>query len=70
MSVQKCRLNHKTTVIEVLNLIPDITVLFYRDFIEKEYVGIKQENPSLPILIRECSNVEPKIYARYGKTQA
>jgi len=44
-----------------------MSCFFFRDFIEKEYVGVKQENPSFPILIRECSNVEPKIYARYGK---
>ena len=28
---------------------------------------MKQANPTFPVLIRECSNVEPKIYARYGK---
>ncbi|XP_076811327.1 NADH dehydrogenase [ubiquinone] 1 alpha subcomplex subunit 2-like [Clavelina lepadiformis] len=38
-----------------------------RDFIENHYVTVKQENPTFPILIRECSGVEPKIYARYGK---
>lgn len=37
-----------------------------RQFIENNYVGIKQENPKFPILIRECSLVEPKIYARYA----
>ena len=36
-----------------------------RDFIEKYYVGLKQENPSFPFLIRECSGVEPKLYGRY-----
>lgn len=42
-------------------------IFFFRKFIENEYVGIKQKNPSFPILIRECSNVEPRIYARYGE---
>merc|ERR1712062_64711 len=36
-----------------------------RDFVEKHYVGIKQANPSFPILVRECSNVQPKLTARY-----
>ncbi|KAL5011672.1 hypothetical protein ScPMuIL_010223 [Solemya velum] len=36
-----------------------------RDFIEKHYVTIKTNNPKFPILIRECSNVQPKVYARY-----
>eukprot|EP01134_Creolimax_fragrantissima_P002212 CFRG2212T1 len=37
-----------------------------REFIEKEYVSIKKANPKFPILIRECSGVEPKVFARYG----
>ena len=36
-----------------------------RDFVENYYVGIKQNNPKFPILIRECSGVQPKVYARY-----
>ncbi|XP_011820458.1 PREDICTED: NADH dehydrogenase [ubiquinone] 1 alpha subcomplex subunit 2 isoform X1 [Mandrillus leucophaeus] len=38
-----------------------------RDFIEKRYVELKKANPDLPILIRECSDVQPKLWARYGK---
>ncbi|XP_023226880.1 NADH dehydrogenase [ubiquinone] 1 alpha subcomplex subunit 2-like [Centruroides sculpturatus] len=36
-----------------------------RNFIEKYYVPLKQSNPQFPILIRECSGVQPKVYARY-----
>ncbi|XP_015518082.1 NADH dehydrogenase [ubiquinone] 1 alpha subcomplex subunit 2 [Neodiprion lecontei] len=36
-----------------------------RDFIEQQYVKIKQSNPNFPILIRECSAIEPRLYARY-----
>ncbi|XP_018564315.1 NADH dehydrogenase [ubiquinone] 1 alpha subcomplex subunit 2 [Anoplophora glabripennis] len=36
-----------------------------RDFIEKYYVELKQNNPKFPILIRECSGVQPKLWARY-----
>ena len=38
-----------------------------RDFIEKRYVELKKVNPDLPILIRECSDVQPKLWARYGE---
>ena len=40
-----------------------------REFIEKHYVDIKQNNPNLPFLIRECKGVEPKLFGRaaYGK---
>lgn len=36
-----------------------------RDFIEKNYVTIKSSNPNSPILIRECSGVQPRLWARY-----
>jgi NADH dehydrogenase (ubiquinone) 1 alpha subcomplex subunit 2 len=36
-----------------------------RDFIETHYVGLKTSNPKFPILIRECSGVQPRLYARY-----
>ncbi|XP_061045681.1 NADH dehydrogenase [ubiquinone] 1 alpha subcomplex subunit 2 isoform X1 [Eubalaena glacialis] len=41
-----------------------------RDFIEKRYVELKKANPDLPILIRECSDVQPKLWARYDCTSA
>ncbi|XP_034943659.1 NADH dehydrogenase [ubiquinone] 1 alpha subcomplex subunit 2 [Chelonus insularis] len=36
-----------------------------RDFIEKQYVPLKTSNPKFPMLIRECSKIEPRLYARY-----
>ncbi|KAM8798762.1 NADH dehydrogenase [ubiquinone] 1 alpha subcomplex subunit 2 [Eudromia elegans] len=36
-----------------------------RDFIEQRYVALKAANPELPILIRECSEVQPALWARY-----
>lgn len=36
-----------------------------RKFIEQAYVDLKQTNPNVPILIREASNVQPKLWARY-----
>ncbi|XP_031837770.1 NADH dehydrogenase (ubiquinone) B8 subunit [Nomia melanderi] len=36
-----------------------------RDFIQKQYVPLKKTNPQFPILIRECSSIEPFLYARY-----
>ena len=44
-----------------------ISNLHFRDFIETHYVPLKQNNPRFPILIRECSGVQPKVFARYGK---
>ncbi|XP_076059249.1 NADH dehydrogenase (ubiquinone) B8 subunit [Oratosquilla oratoria] len=36
-----------------------------RDFIVKKYIGLKLANPKFPILIRECSSIQPKAWARY-----
>ncbi|XP_076667690.1 NADH dehydrogenase (ubiquinone) B8 subunit [Andrena cerasifolii] len=36
-----------------------------RDFIEQHYVPLKKSNPEFPVLIRECSLIEPFLYARY-----
>jgi len=36
-----------------------------RTFVEQNYVEVKRNNPDLPILIRECSGVQPRIIARY-----
>ena len=36
-----------------------------REFIKKNYVDIKKVNQNTPILIRECSNVAPKVWVRY-----
>lgn len=42
-----------------------------RMFIEKNYAGLKKLNATTPILVRECSDVQPKLWARYelGKEQ-
>ncbi|XP_051959697.1 NADH dehydrogenase [ubiquinone] 1 alpha subcomplex subunit 2 [Xyrauchen texanus] len=37
-----------------------------RDFIKQHYVTLKKANPEFPVLIRECSGVQPKLWARYG----
>ena len=36
-----------------------------RQFIEKNYVNLKKLNQNTPILVRESSNVQPKLWARY-----
>ena len=38
-----------------------------RKFIEQHYVELKQQHPKFPILIRECSGVEPQLYGRFGE---
>ncbi|CAD6999354.1 NADH dehydrogenase [ubiquinone] 1 alpha subcomplex subunit 2 [Ceratitis capitata] len=37
-----------------------------REFVEKFYPNLKKENPDLPILIRECSGIQPRLWARYA----
>ncbi|XP_018607793.1 NADH dehydrogenase [ubiquinone] 1 alpha subcomplex subunit 2 [Scleropages formosus] len=36
-----------------------------REFVEQHYVTLKKSNPQVPILIRECSGVQPTLWARY-----
>ncbi|KDO56958.1 hypothetical protein CISIN_1g041692mg, partial [Citrus sinensis] len=36
-----------------------------RSFVERNYKELKTLNPKLPILIRECSGIEPQLWARY-----
>ncbi|XP_055715976.1 NADH dehydrogenase [ubiquinone] 1 alpha subcomplex subunit 2 [Phlebotomus papatasi] len=40
-----------------------------REFVQNHYTKLKQENPKLPILIRECSGVQPRLWARYDLGQ-
>ena len=40
-----------------------------REFMEKHYVPLKMANPKFPILVRECSGISPKVWARYGYGQ-
>jgi len=37
-----------------------------REFVEKHYVPLKTENKNVPILVRECSGIQPKLWARFG----
>ncbi|KAJ8254727.1 hypothetical protein GJAV_G00196490 [Gymnothorax javanicus] len=43
-----------------------------REFVENHYVALKKANPDFPILIRECSGVQPKLWGRYefGREQS
>ncbi|KAH8251155.1 hypothetical protein KR032_000266 [Drosophila birchii] len=36
-----------------------------REYVQKFYPNLKKQNPDLPILVRECSGVQPRLYARY-----
>ncbi|KAI9316754.1 thioredoxin-like protein [Dichotomocladium elegans] len=38
-----------------------------REFISKNYTAIKAANPQLPILIREASGAEARVFARFDK---
>lgn len=39
---------------------------FCRDFVLSQYQHLKKANPKFPILIRECSGAEARLFARYG----
>ncbi|XP_007900150.1 NADH dehydrogenase [ubiquinone] 1 alpha subcomplex subunit 2 [Callorhinchus milii] len=43
-----------------------------REFVEQHYVTLKKANLEFPILIRECAEVQPKLWARYdfGREQS
>lgn len=47
----------------------DYTIDFHllSEFIQSHYVKLKQDNPKLPILIRECSGVQPRLWTRFGE---
>ncbi|GLU12147.1 hypothetical protein SLE2022_288520 [Rubroshorea leprosula] len=36
-----------------------------RAFVERNYKDLKTLNPKFPILVRECSGIEPQLWARY-----
>ncbi|KAH7316585.1 thioredoxin-like protein [Stachybotrys elegans] len=36
-----------------------------RTFLNRAYPIMKKNNPNIPIMIREASGTQPKIYARY-----
>uniref|UniRef100_A0A3B3DAU6 NADH dehydrogenase [ubiquinone] 1 alpha subcomplex subunit 2 n=1 Tax=Oryzias melastigma TaxID=30732 RepID=A0A3B3DAU6_ORYME len=46
--------------------------LCFRDFVEQHYVSLKKANPDFPFLIRECSGVPARLWARYdlGREQS
>ncbi|KAL9926803.1 NADH dehydrogenase (ubiquinone) B8 subunit [Glossina fuscipes fuscipes] len=37
-----------------------------REYVQRYYPSLKKDNPDLPILIRECSGIQPRLWARYG----
>lgn len=36
-----------------------------RSFLSRAYPSMKKSNPYTPILVREASGIEPRVYARY-----
>lgn len=36
-----------------------------RAFVENNFKDLKTLNPKFPILVRECSGIEPQLWARY-----
>jgi hypothetical protein len=48
---------------------PPIRAHTNRSFLLRTYPTMKKHNPHTPILIREASNTQPKVWARYGAFQ-
>jgi NADH dehydrogenase (ubiquinone) 1 alpha subcomplex subunit 2 len=44
----------------------NLQLTVYRNFLTKSYPTMKKHNPHTPIMLREASGIEPKVYARYG----
>jgi len=36
----------------------------------RSYPAMKKANPSIPIMIREASNTQPTVYARFGASHS
>lgn len=47
-----------------------IGLMCSRAFLKRAYPTMKKNNPSVPILIREALDVEPRVFARYGTSHA
>ncbi|XP_076843061.1 NADH dehydrogenase [ubiquinone] 1 alpha subcomplex subunit 2 [Brachyhypopomus gauderio] len=37
-----------------------------REFVNQHYVTLKTANPDFPVLVRECSGAQPRLWARYA----
>mmetsp|Transcript_2165 Transcript_2165/g.2264 ORF Transcript_2165/g.2264 Transcript_2165/m.2264 type:complete len:103 (-) Transcript_2165:198-506(-) len=36
-----------------------------RDFVAKNYLKVKEQNPTFPFIVRECEDADPNVIARY-----
>lgn len=37
-----------------------------RDFVAKNYLKVKEQNPAFPFIVRECEDADPTVMARYS----
>ena len=37
----------------------------FRQYVQNNYLDIKKQNPEFPFIVRECTNAQPTIMARY-----
>ncbi|XP_036320622.1 NADH dehydrogenase [ubiquinone] 1 alpha subcomplex subunit 2 [Rhagoletis pomonella] len=69
MRVSICRLNQVSPKLRELRIHlcqTDEASFGAREFVEKFYPSLKKNNPDLPILIRECSGIQPRLWARFA----
>ncbi|TQS36750.1 hypothetical protein Golomagni_02787 [Golovinomyces magnicellulatus] len=41
-----------------------------RSFLTRAYPKMKQDNPQIPIMIREAAGTQPRVFARYDLSDA
>ncbi len=59
---------HSCNCLDRFCLTVPLTLSLYRSFVQANYGGLKAANPTLPILVREAKNAQPKITARYSES--
>ncbi|XP_013619128.1 PREDICTED: NADH dehydrogenase [ubiquinone] 1 alpha subcomplex subunit 2-like isoform X1 [Brassica oleracea var. oleracea] len=48
-----------------ISVVRDFELFRFRTFVEKNYRDLKSLNPKFPFLIRECTGIQPQLWARY-----
>lgn len=42
-----------------------LIIIKFRSYVSNNYEEIKQKNPETPFIVRECTNAQPSVMARY-----
>ena len=52
---------------KVSGIYPSSILLYdlFRQYVQNNYLDIKKQNPDFPFIVRECTNAQPTVMARY-----